>query len=88
MAISDLSARLNPATPWQTCGTCDFLEYLAPAEADELRALLANKHARYSEIADGLANDPDYAHRPTPDRQSLSRHARGQCSAREKLRVA
>lgn len=88
MAISDLSARLNPSIPWQTCATCDFLAFLAPAEADALRALLANKGARYSEIADGLADDPDYAHRPTPDRWSLSRHARGQCSAREKLRVA
>lgn len=88
MAISDLSARLNPATPWQTCATCDFLAHLDPTEAAALRALLGNKGARYSEIADGLATDPDYAHRPTPDRQSLSRHARGQCSAREKLRVA
>ena len=58
------------------------------AGIDELRAHLANKGARYSEIADGLATDPDYAYRSTPDRQALSRHARGTCSAREKLRSA
>ena len=88
MAISDLTARLNPATPWQTCATCDFLAHISDNEAAELRALLANKGARYSEIADGLATDPDYAYRSTPDRQALSRHARGTCSAREKLRSA
>jgi hypothetical protein len=88
MAISDLSARLDPAIPHQTCATCDFLASLDGDEANALRSLLANKGARYSEIADGLADDPDYAHRTTPDRQALSRHARGLCSAREKLRAS
>jgi hypothetical protein len=88
MAISDLSARLGPEKLWQTCATCDFLANIDPAEAHELRLLLSNSGVRYSKIADGLAADPDYAHRSTPDRAALSRHARGTCSAREKLRSA
>jgi len=88
MAISDLSARLDPSKLWQTCATCDFLANIDPAEAAELRLLLSNKGTRYSEIAVGLADDPDYAHRSTPSRDALSRHARGVCSAREKLRSA
>jgi hypothetical protein len=71
--------------PWRTCKVCHALATIPPAEAEGLRDLLRGK-LRYSEISDLIAGDPD-----TPlqiDKDTLSRHARGRCSAREVLRTA
>lgn len=83
MAIADIRKRAteNP-TRWQTCSTCELLDALDDSEARELRALLADKSVRYQWLADQLAMDGHAI-----DWQPLSRHARGICSAREKLRV-
>lgn len=51
---------------------------------DILIAALSNRTVRFSELADELATDPAFM--LDIDRQALSRHARGQCSARTKLR--
>lgn len=85
MAISDLldqssaEARKGPA-----CTVCVALAKLSEEEAAALRSLLADPAWRYTELSDRLLTDPD-----TPlniPHGTLARHARGQCSAREKLR--
>lgn len=66
------------------CAVCNALDSLPVTEAAALRALLADPAWRYQAIADELAVDPD-----TPlviDAYTLSRHARGRCARREKLR--
>lgn len=80
MALSDLATRTG--TPWQACAACWTLETLPPKRAELLLAALGNKLARYSEIAADLLTEDGI----DVDRQALSRHARGQCSARVKLR--
>lgn len=82
MAIADIKAAVE--TPWRTCAVCHALDNIPPDEATALRDLLRNKGVRYSELSEKLAEDPD-----TPlklDRDALSRHARGFCAARERLR--
>ena len=85
MAISDIRKGSTPRrrreTPWQPCATCALLADITPAEAKHIRALLADPEVRYSWLAEQLEE------RGKPvDWQALSRHARGICSAREKLR--
>ena len=85
MALATLAK--NDGTPPKkgpSCAVCIALETLPEAEADGLRSLLANRSWRYSELSDALRDDPD-----TPldiAAQSLARHARGGCSARDRLR--
>jgi hypothetical protein len=84
VAISELpapSARLNKGP---TCHVCIELGRLPKVEAEALRKHLANPEWRYTELSDALAGDKD-----TPlDLPAfvLSRHARGQCAARDRLR--
>ena len=85
MSLADLAATTaNHSGPgWQECAVCHALATIPETEAEGLRDLLRSK-LRYSEISNLIAADPD-----TPlniDRQTLSRHARGDCSAREVLR--
>ena len=85
MALSDIAkaAKTADPLPWRTCAVCHALATIPPAEAEGLRELLRGK-LRYSEISDLIADDPD-----TPlqlDTYALSRHARGGCTARERLR--
>jgi hypothetical protein len=85
MAIADLAAKASTdGVPWRTCKVCHALATIPDGEAAGLRALLANPKKRYDEISSEIAADED-----TPlqiDRDALSRHARGKCAAREKLR--
>jgi hypothetical protein len=77
------AAKTADPLPWRTCSVCHALATIPEAEAEGLRDLLRGK-LRYSEISDLIADDPD-----TPlrlDSDALSRHARGGCSARERLR--
>jgi hypothetical protein len=85
MALSEIAKAAATADPlpWRTCAVCHALATIPPTEAEGLRDLLRGK-LRYSEIRDLIADDPD-----TPlqiDTDTLSRHARGQCAARENLR--
>lgn len=83
MAVADLSNR-TPEAPWRTCAVCHALNGLDVRQREILTAALSNPLVRYSEIEDELATDP--AFQVELDRQALSRHARGQCAAKAKLR--
>lgn len=83
MAIANLSPS-DKTRKGPQCEVCKTLARLAPAEAKALTAHLSNPEWRFTELSDALFEDsggklslPEY---------SLSRHARGQCSARTKLR--
>lgn len=85
MAISDIAAQARQApdeAPWRTCQVCHALDTLPTTEAAALREILASR-MRYSEIESQLADDPEA---PNLHRDALSRHARGNCGARERLR--
>lgn len=82
MAIADLPSKITAAGTG--CVVCRTLASIPPAEAEGLRLLLRNPGLRYSEISDLIAADAD-----TPLKLSgdvLGKHARGGCSAGEKLR--
>ena len=83
MALSDLAERAD-TTPWRTCVACHALDNAAPEQAKLLRELLANPAVRYTALSTELASDPEWLLDIDP--QTLARHARGHCSAREKLR--
>lgn len=82
MAISDLLER--GSVPHKVCVTCHHLATLPPPKAEKLRAALSNTAVRYRELQIELAADPEFL--IDIDSASLSRHARGICGAREKLR--
>jgi hypothetical protein len=83
MAIADIAQRAkSPSVPWRTCQVCHALTELPETEATALRELLASR-IPYTELAAALQADPDA---PNLNADVLSRHARGRCEAREKLR--
>ena len=84
MAISDITADKKGTGPkGPPCTVCATLAALDTVDAQALRTLLADPAWRYQELSDRLAEEgvdlPAF---------SLSRHARGRCMAREKLRGA
>ena len=83
--ISDIvNEDATSAVKGPSCSVCKALADLPDTEAAALRQLLADPRWRYSELSDRLEADPD-----TPLRihsGTLARHARGHCSARERLR--
>ena len=85
MAIADIAATTKAdGVPWRTCQVCHALSSIPESEANGLRALLSEPRLPYIDISRMIAADPD-----TPlniPRDALSRHARGICEAREKLR--
>lgn len=82
MAIADLSAAGAPeATKGPPCTVCGLLADLPDAEAAALRKLLSDPLWRYSALSDALAAE---GHKVAA--HTLARHARGQCSAGDKLR--
>lgn len=83
MALADIAADLTDEIPWRTCATCHALSNMTDDDAATLRRLLADRKVQFSALARALAQDPDS---PSIDRVALSRHARGDCSARENLR--
>lgn len=83
MALADLAHTLADDIPWRTCATCHALEQMTPEDAATLRRLLGDRNVQFAALAGALAADPDS---PTIARDALSRHARGLCSAGEKLR--
>lgn len=81
-----LADKLGPATAVKgpPCGVTQLLERLdrdSPDDAATLREWLANPEIRYSVISDALAED---GHRLQAD--TLSRHCRGRCLCKGKLR--
>ena len=84
MALQNVAASLVAnSAPHQTCATCHALGGMSPEDAATLRELLANRSVRFRALAIALAEDPDS---PSVPWEALSRHARGLCSARERLR--
>lgn len=84
MAIADLQATGAPeGIKGPPCGVCRLMSDLEPTEATALRALLADPRWRYQALSDALAEENHKIPAFT-----LARHARGQCSAGEKLRGA
>lgn len=82
MALSDLASRPTNGPAHKQCGTCWALEQLDLDQARDLRAALTNPSVRYEEIYAEL----DALGVGQIDKDSLRRHATGQCSAREVLR--
>lgn len=84
MPIVDIAAEQTPTTPpGPTCTVCQKLAELPDPEANALRALMANPAWRYQVLAERLRSEG-----VDLSAGSLSRHARGRCLAREKLRGA
>ena len=83
MALADIKSTLEPGAPHQTCATCHALAGMSDEDAATLRGLLANRGVRFKDLARALEDDPDS---PSIEWQALSRHARGECGAKEKLR--
>lgn len=85
MAIADVKlVRRSEARPWRTCQVCHALANIPAAEAKALRKLLADPSVRYQELSEALAADADTPLDLHPD--ALSRHARGRCEAKDRLR--
>lgn len=83
MALADIAANLTSGVPHQTCATCHALASMSDEDATTLRRLLADRGVRFKDLAAAMADDPDS---PSVPWESLSRHARQGCSARESLR--
>ncbi len=86
MALSAAAQSIESGegVPWRTCAVCHALATIPPDEAAGFRALMGNKALRYNEVEQIIAADPD-----TPlviPWATISRHARGGCDARERLR--
>lgn len=84
MALSDVAASLTGGLPHQTCGACHALAGMSPEDATTLRGLLADRSVKFKALAAMMEDDPET---PTVEWAALSRHARGECSARERLRA-
>lgn len=83
MALADIEADLTAELPWRTCAVCHYLGERDAEWGDRLRRLLGNKGVKFKDLAAKMAADPD---EPTIEWAALSRHARGGCSAKERLR--
>lgn len=92
MAISKLAKTEPPRTEkGPNCTVCRALDEMPKAEADGLRAMLADPAWSFKAITEAIRDDPD----PHPDvpayvreiaHQTFGRHATGGCSARLRLR--
>lgn len=83
MALTDVASSLTASLPHKTCGVCHALACMEPDEAGILRDLLRDRGVRFVDLAKALAEDADSPSIPV---DALSRHARGMCSAGERLR--
>lgn len=83
MALTDIAANLASGIPHQTCGTCHALAQMSDEDGATLRRLLADRGVKFKALAASMEADPET---PTVEWAALSRHARGECSARERLR--
>lgn len=84
MALTQITNREPTPIKRAPCTVCVALAELDDQSSAALRALLADPAWRYTELAEALAADEDTPLTFQPE--TLSRHARGRCAAREKLR--
>jgi len=83
MALADIESELTAGVPARMCAVCHWLSEKDDDWGDRLRRLLANRGIQFKALAKRLAADPD---EPDIPWESLSRHARAGCSAKEQLR--
>lgn len=83
MPIASITRTETPQPAGPKCSVCQTMAALDDTEAAALKALMSDPEWRYQELSDRLlAEGVDLP------AASLSRHARGRCWAREKLRGA
>jgi hypothetical protein len=81
MGIADLVVSTSKVRKGPPCSVCALLKSLPEKESAALLRLLSDVDVRYSELSAALATEGhDFAE------GTLSRHARGRCEARTKLR--
>jgi hypothetical protein len=81
MGIADLVVSTEKVRKGPPCSVCEALNRLPEDEAAALVRLLSDPAVRYTELSAALAGEGlDLAD------GTLSRHARGRCEARTKLR--
>jgi len=83
MGIADLVISAEKVRKGPPCTVCEALKRIEPEDAEALIRLLSDPDVRYSELSDALAGEGLDLSAGT-----LSRHARGRCEARTKLRRA
>ena len=83
MGIADLVVSTEKVRKGPPCTVCEALKRLDTDDAAALTRLLSDPDVRYSELSDALAREHLDLSAGT-----LSRHARGRCEARTKLRRA
>ena len=83
MALADIRSDLVTGLPHKTCGTCHALANMTEEDAAVLISLMADRRVKFTDLARALRDDPDS---PTIGKDSLSRHANGNCAAGERLR--
>lgn len=87
MAIAEITRKIQSdkgTVKGPPCTVCAFISSLTDKEAAALNELLSDPAVRYSTLAESISDDPDYDVRF--DAGTISRHVRGRCSARQKLR--
>lgn len=83
MPIASITRSETPQPAGPKCEVCKTMAALPEDEATALKALLSDPEWRYQELSDRLVIEGVEL-----SAGSLSRHARGRCWAREKLRGA
>ncbi len=84
MPLADIEAKLTAGVPAGKCAVCHWMAERGDEWAERLRRMLRNRGIQFKAIAQELADDTD---EPTISWESLSRHARKGCAARENLRA-
>lgn len=82
MALSQ-NPKLTKARKGPACSVCQALSTLPPEDAAVLTEWMSNATLPFTDIARATEEDPDT---PTLKPFALSRHARGGCDARVRLR--
>lgn len=81
MGIADLVVSTERVRRGPPCTVCEALAGLSEAESAALLRLLSDPAVRYTELSEALSSEGLDLSAGT-----LSRHARGRCEARTKLR--
>lgn len=81
MAISDLVVSSEKVRKGPPCTVCEAIERLPEKDSAALVRLLSDPTVRYTELSSALAGEGLDLGAST-----LSRHSRGRCEARTKLR--
>ena len=87
MAIADIEANTHKVRKGPPCTVCEAISVIPEPEAQALVRLLSNQRLPYSVLEADLRSDGSLAEFGFDiSAGTLSRHARGRCEARTKLR--